>query len=133
MASSSESSTSIGSGQHTSMDKKHTELDIRTEKVQDEIYPRAPTLDISLFGQIKHTFTTREGWVGDYDYGALWYVVAMLRIAYTNYLGSSMPRLPFLRRKQALSIFYRPNDSIPIVLAILMGIQRKYHGYSRHL
>lgn len=27
-----------------------------------------------LTQRIKHTLTTKDGWFGDYDYGALWYI-----------------------------------------------------------
>lgn len=37
----------------------------------------------------------------------------------------SMPRIPCLKREIKQSTFYGPNDSMPIVLAIIMGIQRK--------
>ncbi|KAG0738064.1 hypothetical protein G6F62_009237 [Rhizopus arrhizus] len=56
--------------------------------------------------RLKHTITTKDGWFGDYDYGAL-----------------CMPRIPCLKREIKQSTFYGPNDSMPIVLAIIMGIQ----------
>lgn len=38
----------------------------------------------------------------------------------------SLPRLPFLKRNAKPSIFYGPDDPVPIAVAFLMGIQRKY-------
>ncbi|BFZ59123.1 hypothetical protein YB2330_000125 [Saitoella coloradoensis] len=60
----------------------------------------------SRWQKIKHTFTTREGWLGDYDYGFL-----------------MKPQLPFMKRDRRIAPFYGINQSMPIVLALLLGFQ----------
>lgn len=37
-----------------------------------------------------------------------------------------MPHIPFMSKKANTSPFYGPNDEIPILVTILMGLQRKY-------
>ena len=37
-----------------------------------------------------------------------------------------MPYIPFLRRRANHSEFYGPDDDIPLLVAILMGIQRMF-------
>lgn len=56
------------------MSKKHYDIDVRTEQIQDMVYPQAipPIVQESLGSRIKRKFITREGWIGDYDYRALW-------------------------------------------------------------
>ncbi|RYP05082.1 hypothetical protein DL764_004043 [Monosporascus ibericus] len=55
---------------------------------------------------LKKTFFTREGLIGDYDYGFLF-----------------RPNLPFMEKpKQALP-FFGLNDKMPVVLALLLGLQ----------
>lgn len=63
---------------------------------------------LSLLKRVQNTLTTREGLLGDYDYGAL-----------------CMPRIPFYTKRVGKSIFYGPDDSIPVLVALLMGVQRK--------
>ena len=55
---------------------------------------------------VAHAFTTRDGLVGDYDYGFL------LR-----------PNLPFLTKTRRASPFFDLNGRIPVLLAILLGFQ----------
>jgi hypothetical protein len=83
---------------------------IRAEEIeessQSSFYPPADLPHLTL----KDTFTTRRGWLGDYDYGAL-----------------CMPRIPFIGNGSSISSqFFGPDDEIPIIVAILMGIQRMY-------
>lgn len=55
----------------------------------------------------KDKATTKEGWVGDYDYTWL-----------------CKPTLPFLRRKgDHMPPFYGLNDDLPLLLAITSGLQ----------
>ncbi|CAO3664583.1 unnamed protein product [Rhizopus stolonifer] len=88
-------------------EKKTVTEDIRVKNVQDaqEIYTTmvAPT---TKWERVKHKFTTKDGWIGNYDYRAL-----------------CMPRLPFIAQKDNTSPFYGPDDDIPILVIILMGIQ----------
>jgi hypothetical protein len=37
-----------------------------------------------------------------------------------------MPHIPFLSQKANSSPFYGPDDEIPILVTVLMGLQRNY-------
>lgn len=54
----------------------------------------------------KHTFFTRDGLIGDYDYAFLF-----------------TPNIPFLRRKRQSAPFFGLNDKLPVFLALLLGFQ----------
>lgn len=58
----------------TTEEKKYDGVDINIENVQEvqDLYTpiEAPN---SRWAQIRHKVTTRDGWIGDYDYVALWY------------------------------------------------------------
>ena len=93
-------------------DKKY-QVEVETEKENDlEMYSYAqvdaPSAKGGVWSAIKRQVTTKEGWIGDYDYA-----------------GLCMPRLPFLKTRRIKSPFYGPNDEISILLAIVMGLQRK--------
>lgn len=51
-------------------------------------------------------FTTRDGLVGDYDYGFLF-----------------KPNLPFMRQSRRAAPFFGLNDKMPVLLALLLGFQ----------
>ncbi|KAI9655450.1 MAG: hypothetical protein M1831_004867 [Alyxoria varia] len=51
-------------------------------------------------------FTTREGLLGDYDYGFLF-----------------KPNLPFMRKERRIAPFFGLNDPLPVFLAALLGLQ----------
>ncbi|KAJ5661489.1 uncharacterized protein N7477_009105 [Penicillium maclennaniae] len=51
-------------------------------------------------------FTTREGLVGDYDYAYLF-----------------IPRLPFTKRPRKSAPFFGLEDSVPVCLALILGLQ----------
>ena len=57
------------------VDEKYSAEDIQVETVQDsqDLYPPViqPT---KKWKSIKQKLTTRNGWIGDYDYKALWYI-----------------------------------------------------------
>lgn len=57
-------------------------------------------------GNVRHAFTTRDGLVGDYDYGFL------LR-----------PNLPFMKKSSYRSPFFGLNDKMPVCLGLLLGLQ----------
>ncbi|KAI1647005.1 Xanthine/uracil permease [Daldinia loculata] len=63
------------------------------------------TLSSRLNG-VKKTFFTKQGLVGDYDYAFL------LR-----------PNLPFMKRSRQASPFFGLNDKMPVVLALVLGLQ----------
>lgn len=60
----------------------------------------------SRLAGVKQTFTTRRGLLGDYDYGFLF-----------------RPNLPFMKKTERASPFFGLNDRMPVVLALLLGIQ----------
>ena len=55
---------------------------------------------------VRKTLTTREGWLGDYDYAFLF-----------------KPNLPFMKRSRQAAPFFGLNDRMPIVLALILGFQ----------
>jgi uric acid-xanthine permease len=73
-------------------------------QVVPETTPRK-TIGDRLRG-IKHTFTTRDGLIGDYDYAFLF-----------------RPNLPFMKKPTQASPFFGLNDKMPFVLATLLGFQ----------
>lgn len=54
----------------------------------------------------KHMFFTRDGLIGDYNYGHLF-----------------RPNLPFMKKSDHVAPFFGLNDRMPLVLAILLGLQ----------
>lgn len=60
----------------------------------------------SLADSLRITFTTRKGLIGDYDYAYLF-----------------RPNLPFLSRDRRPQPFFGLNDRMPVVLALLLGLQ----------
>ncbi|KAI8578608.1 hypothetical protein K450DRAFT_176210 [Umbelopsis ramanniana AG] len=77
--------------------------EIEQSSSQASFYPPADQPRLTW----KETFTTRRGWYGEYDYAAL-----------------CMPRIPFIGSSKSVSSpFFGPNDEIPIMVALLMGIQ----------
>ena len=58
------------------------------------------------FSSFKKTFFTKEGLIGDYDYGFLF-----------------RPNLPFMKKSKQASPFFGLNDKMPVFLALLLGLQ----------
>lgn len=56
--------------------------------------------------RLKYRLTTKDGWIGDYDYAWL-----------------CTPTLPFLRNKTSPPPFYALDDELPLILAISSGLQ----------
>jgi len=54
----------------------------------------------------KRAFFTREGLLGNYDYGFLF-----------------TPNLPFMKKSRIASPFFGLNDRMPVFLALLLGFQ----------
>ncbi len=54
----------------------------------------------------KKTFFTKDGLIGDYDYGFLF-----------------RPNLPFMKKQTQASPFFGLNDKMPVMLALLLGLQ----------
>ena len=55
---------------------------------------------------VRKTFFTKKGLIGDYDYAFLF-----------------RPNLPFMKKSRRASPFFGLNDSMPLVLAMLLGFQ----------
>lgn len=55
---------------------------------------------------VKRAFFTRDGLIGDYDYAYLF-----------------TPSLPFMKRRIQAAPFFGLNDKLPILLALLLGLQ----------
>ncbi|CAJ2499647.1 Uu.00g025000.m01.CDS01 [Anthostomella pinea] len=73
-----------------------------------QIVPRTTpkrTLADRLNG-VKKTFLTKDGILGSYDYGFLF-----------------RPNLPFMKKSRRASPFFGLNDKMPVVLALLLGLQ----------
>ncbi|EEA21129.1 hypothetical protein TMatcc_001134 [Talaromyces marneffei ATCC 18224] len=58
------------------------------------------------FRRVGRSVTTKEGLIGDYDYAMLF-----------------KPRLPFMKKTRSSTPFFGLHDKIPLVLAILLGLQ----------
>ncbi|KAK9473198.1 permease family-domain-containing protein [Dipodascopsis tothii] len=65
-----------------------------------------PAQKQSLMVRFRKRFASKDGWFGDYDYAYLF-----------------MPRLPFLNRNKQSGPFFGLNDTMPIMLAIILGFQ----------
>ncbi len=64
----------------------------------------------SRAGRLAHKFTTKEGWLGDYDYAWL-----------------CMPTLPFAiggkKKRRTMPPFYALESDLPLLLALTCGLQ----------
>jgi hypothetical protein len=78
------------------------------DQVPSQIVPKhAPRRSFGeRLGSIKNAFTTRQGLLGDYDYGFLF-----------------KPNLPFMKKTDQASPFFGLNDGMPVLLALLLGFQ----------
>jgi hypothetical protein len=56
--------------------------------------------------KLRRTFTTRDGLIGDYDYGYLF-----------------KPNLPFMGTANVTPPFFGLNDKMPVFLALVLGLQ----------
>ena len=74
--------------------------------------------------RIKRKFTTRQGWLGDYDYA--WYETYTI-LTFSAYFDTQgrlcTPSLPFMARKRRPPPFYALDAELPLVLAIASGLQ----------
>ncbi|KAI9284066.1 permease family-domain-containing protein [Umbelopsis sp. AD052] len=78
---------------------------VQTEYVENSPAYERKTMS-ERFQSLKHSVTTRDGWLGDYDYGFL-----------------CMPRIPFLTKRTNTPPFFGLNTNLPILLAIFLGFQ----------
>ncbi|KIX05861.1 uncharacterized protein Z518_03834 [Rhinocladiella mackenziei CBS 650.93] len=56
--------------------------------------------------RVRKTFFTKQGLIGNYDYGFLF-----------------RPNIPFLKKPRRASPFFGLNDTMPVILALLLGFQ----------
>jgi uracil-xanthine permease len=77
------------------------------DQVPSQIVPpkQRRTLADRIHG-VKRTFLTKQGLVGDYDYGFLF-----------------RPNLPFMKKADKPPPFFGLNDRMPVVLAVILGFQ----------
>ncbi|KAK7202633.1 purine permease [Myxozyma melibiosi] len=71
----------------------------------DLAHPAARTRP-SFISRASSKITTKDGWLGDYDYAYLF-----------------TPRIPFVSRERKPGPFFGLNDKMPVVLAIILGFQ----------
>lgn len=85
--------------------ESHSELKemVQTEYVETAYERKSMSTRLS---NLKHTLTTKDGWLGDYDYGFL-----------------CMPKIPFLTKRTNTPPFFGLNTNLPILLAIFLGFQ----------
>jgi hypothetical protein len=85
----------------------HYTSDIVAMTEPDVIGPDHHPKNISYYTKsIKRQFFTKDGLIGDYDYGFLF-----------------KPNLPFMGTKNVTPPFFGLNDKMPIALAALLGLQ----------
>ncbi|KAF8165944.1 xanthine/uracil permease [Crassisporium funariophilum] len=80
------------------------------EATHTPVVPTSSSSPQSFFkekaSRIKRKVTTRDGWIGDYDYAWL-----------------CTPSLPFMRQERRMPPFYALDANLPLVLAISSGLQ----------
>ncbi|CAO3686342.1 unnamed protein product [Umbelopsis vinacea] len=76
---------------------------VQTEYVETAYERKSMSTRLS---NLKQTLTTKDGWLGDYDYGFL-----------------CMPKIPFLTKRTNTPPFFGLNTNLPILLAIFLGFQ----------
>lgn len=72
----------------------------------DSIITPRPTTLSNRAKRLFTTFTTKDGLVGNYDYAYLF-----------------TPRIPFTKKSQQSAPFFGVDDQIPVLLALLLGLQ----------
>ncbi|EAU82748.2 purine permease [Coprinopsis cinerea okayama7 len=86
-------------------------VDSQPQSISGPVVPSLP-LGSRLDGvkgvvqRIKRKVTTKQGWIGDYDYAWL-----------------CTPSLPFMKRDNRLPPFYALDDSLPLLLGMTSGLQ----------
>ncbi|OZJ05414.1 hypothetical protein BZG36_02003 [Bifiguratus adelaidae] len=95
-------------GDEVAYTESTTAEDRPSSSVQDEHYPKSkmPRVD---WPRIKQRVMTRDGWIGDYDFTWL-----------------CIPRIPCWRgerKKRRLPPFFGLHESLPLAVALIMGLQ----------
>lgn len=78
------------------------------DRIGPDTTPKRPFMDRAkdVPRRIINGLTTRDGLIGDYDYGFLF-----------------TPNIPFIKKTKQTAPFFGLNDSMPILLAMLLGFQ----------
>jgi NCS2 family nucleobase:cation symporter-2 len=74
------------------------------DRIGPDVGPKQTLVDRA--NRVRKTFFTKQGLVGSYDYAFLF-----------------RPNIPFLSRSRRASPFFGLNDTMPVVLALLLGLQ----------
>ncbi|KAK6437502.1 hypothetical protein LTR95_006304 [Oleoguttula sp. CCFEE 5521] len=85
----------------------HSSQDVKDDH-PDQIAPETqPKRTFAERGRsVVHTFTTRDGLIGKYDYAFLF-----------------KPNLPFMKKERRAAPFFGLNEKMPLLLALLLGFQ----------
>ncbi|WVW84414.1 hypothetical protein I302_106448 [Kwoniella bestiolae CBS 10118] len=73
---------------------------------QEEDLGHVPTSRRSKFKAVMKSLVTKDGWLGDYDYGAL-----------------MIPNIPFVTKKKRELPFYAVDQKLPHLLLFILGLQ----------
>lgn len=81
---------------------------ITTQPAPTESMSTSSRSPATVLGRVKHKLTTRDGWLGDFDYGFL-----------------CTPQLPFgnLRKRTRPAPFYALDDTLPLGVMLIVGFQ----------
>jgi uric acid-xanthine permease len=74
------------------------------DRIGPDMSPKKTLADRA--NRVRKAFFTKQGLVGDYDYGFLF-----------------KPNLPFVKKTRRASPFFGLNDPMPVLLALLLGLQ----------
>lgn len=86
------------------MTSSHDIKDDAPDRIGPDTIPRRPFSDKAR--SFAKAFTSKEGLIGDYDYGFLF-----------------RPNLPFMKKQRRAAPFFGLNDRMPVFLALLLGFQ----------
>ena len=89
------------------------DVNVQTLDAQSDL-GHVPASRRSKLQAIAKSLTTKEGWLGDYDYGAL-----------------LMPNIPFVAKQKRELPFYSVNERLPHVLLLILGLQQWVKSLSR--
>ncbi|WRT67565.1 uncharacterized protein IL334_004537 [Kwoniella shivajii] len=100
-------STSRNIEPESSYDKTSMPTGVQVQTLeQEEDLAHVPTSRRSRFKAGLKSLTTKDGWLGDYDYGAL-----------------MIPNIPFVTKNRRELPFYHVNQKLPHLLLFILGLQ----------
>ncbi|WVR06177.1 hypothetical protein IAU60_003207 [Kwoniella sp. DSM 27419] len=82
-----------------------TDVQVQALEREDDLGP-VPVSRRSRFKSAMKSLTTKDGWLGDYDYGAL-----------------MIPNIPFVTKNKRELPFYGVNERLPHLLLFILGLQ----------